>query len=134
MDLDWQDYSVAYYDYNKPGQARVVITGKRNYTGSITKYYDINPRVWNDKEFKILDRNKELLQSQEFSYNFYPVTPEAKVYWFDEEGTAQSLLEGSDYDISYSNSDKPGTVTVTATAKGNYQGSVTCTYKIKESK
>ena len=132
LDLDWQDYSVAYYDYNKPGQARVVITGKRNYTGSITKYYDINPRVWNDKEFKILDRNKELLQSQEFSYNFYPVTPEAKVYWFDEEGTAQSLSEGSDYDISYSNSDKPGTVTVTATAKGNYQGSVTCTYKIKE--
>lgn len=132
LDLDWQDYSVVYYDYNKLGQAKVVITGKRNYTGSITKYYDINPRVWNDKDFKILDRNKELLQSQEFSYNFYPVTPEAKVYWFDEEGTAQSLLEGYDYDISYSAADKPGIVTVTATAKGNYQGSVTCTYKINE--
>lgn len=132
LDLDWQDYSVAYYDYDKPGQAKVVITGKRNYTGSITKYYDINTRVWNDKDFKILDRNKELLQSQEFTYNFYPVTPEAKVYWFDEEGTAQSLLEGSDYDISYSAADKPGVVTVTATAKGNYKGKVSCTYKIKE--
>ncbi len=132
VDLDWQDYIVEYFDYNKVGQAKVVLTGKGNYKGSVTRYYDITLCEWNENEFKILDRFKEPLQSQEFSYNFYSVTPEAKVYWCNEEGAQFCLGEGVDYDISYSASDKPGVVTVTATAKGNYQGSLTCTYTIKE--
>ncbi|MDO4167812.1 MAG: transglutaminase-like domain-containing protein, partial [Eubacteriales bacterium] len=132
LDLNWQDYDVAYYDYNTPGTAKVVITGKRNYKGSITKYYNIAQRVWNEEDFQIMDMYGRPLQSQELSYNFYSVKPEAKVYWFDEEGNGYALSV-SDYDISYSNFDEPGIATVTATAKGNYyRGSVSCTYKIKQ--
>lgn len=132
LGLNWQDYSVAYYDYNRPGTAKVVITGKRNYKGSITKYYKIAPCVWNEKEYKFLDTFRRPLQSQEFTYNFHSIEPDAKLYWFEDEENSYCLTEGIDYDISYSDSDKPGIVTVTATAKGNYVGTVTCTYKIKE--
>ncbi len=129
-DLNWQDYSVTYYDYDKIGRARLVITGKRNYTGSVTKYYDIKPCVWNGNEFKILGDNMQMLQSQEFRYDFSPVMAGAKVYWYDESGTRYCLSESQDYDITYSGTEHTGTVTVTATAKGNYQGSLTCTYEI----
>lgn len=130
LGLNSQDYSVAYYDFDKIGRARAVITGKRNYKGSVTKEYDIKPCVWNEKEFQILGDNMELLQSQEFGYNFSPVTAGAKVYWYDENGKRYCLSEANDYDITYSGTDRPGTAAVTATGKGKYQGSLTCTYEI----
>lgn len=130
LGLTPQDYSVAYYDFNKIGRASVVITGKGNYKGSVTKEYDIKPGVWNEEEFIIMDKNGEPLQSQKFYYNFSPIAAEARVYWQDGKGGKYILSEALDYDISYSGTEHPGTVTVTATAKGKYQGTLTCTYEI----
>lgn len=130
LGLTPQDYSVAYYDYDKIGTARVVITGKGNYQGSVTKEYDIKPGVWNAEEFMITDANGKPLQSQKFDYKFSPVTVQARVSWQDEKGKTYILSEENDYELSYSGTEHPGTVTVTATAKGNYQGTLTCTYEI----
>lgn len=130
LGLTSQNYSVAYYDYDKIGTARVVITGKGNYQGSVTKEYDIKPGVWNAEEFMITDVNGKPLQSQKFDYKFSPVTVQARVSWQDEKGRTHILSESSDYELSYSSTEHPGTVTVTATAKGNYQGTLTCTYEI----
>lgn len=130
LGLTSQDYSVAYYDYNKVGRAKVVITGKGNYKGSVTKEYDIKPGVWNGETIQIRGKDGKPLQSQEFSYNFSPIAAVAKIYFRDENGMDYLLFEADDYEISYSGTEHPGTVTVTATAKGNYSGTATCTYKI----
>lgn len=128
-----QNYSVAYYDFDKIGKARVVITGKGNCKGSVTKEYEITPGVWNGEEFIITDKNGEPLQSQKFYYRFSPIAAEARVCWQDEKGRMHILSEALDYDISYSGTEHPGTVTVTATAKGKYEGTLTCTYQIMPS-
>lgn len=130
LGLTAQDYSVAYYDYDKIGKAKVVITGKGNYKGSVTKEYDIKPGVWNEEEYTIMDQAGKPLQSQKFNYHFSPIAAEVRVYWQDESGNKYILSEALDYDVSYSGTEHPGTVTVTATAKGNYQGTLTCTYEI----
>lgn len=130
LGLTAQDYSVVYYDYDKIGRAKVVITGKGNYKGSVTKEYDIKPGVWNEEEYTIMDRDGKPLQSQKFNYHFSPIAAEVRVYWQDESGGKYILSEALDYDVSYSGTEHPGTVTVTATAKGNYQGTLTCTYEI----
>lgn len=130
LGLTSQDISVAYYDFNKIGRARLVITGKGKYKGSITKEYDINPGVWDEERYIITDKNGKPLQSQKFAFNFSPVAAEARVYWQSETGEKYILSEALDYDISYSSTEHPGTVTVTAAAKGKYQGTLTCTYEI----
>ena len=130
LGLNQRDYSVAYYDFNMIGRAKLVITGKGNYKGSITKEYDIKPGVWNEDEYTIMDKNGKPLQSQKFAFNFSPIMAEARVYWQNEAGRMYILSEALEYDISYSSTEHPGTVTVTATAKGKYQGTLTCTYEI----
>lgn len=125
-----RDYSVVYYDYDKIGTARVVITGKGNYQGSVTKEYEITPGVWNAEEFMITDEKGKPLQSQKFDYQFTPVAVPARVCWQDEKGEAYILSEANDYELTYRDTEHPGIVTVTATAKGNYQGTLTCTYEI----
>lgn len=130
LGLTSQDYSVAYYDFDKIGRAKVVITGKGNYQGTVTKEYDIKPGVWNDETLQIQGTDGNPLQSQKFYYRFSPVAAGAKVYWRDENGREYLLSEANDYELSYSNTEHPGTVTVTVTAKGNYEGTLTCTYEI----
>lgn len=130
LNLSSQNYSVAYYDVDHIGKARVVITGKGNYQGSVTIEYDITPGVWNAEEFIITDKNGKPLQSQKFQPNSSPAAEEIRVCWQDEKGNMEILSEAFDYDISCSGAGHPGTVTVTATAKGNYEGTLTCTYEI----
>lgn len=129
-DLSPQNYSVTYYDYDKIGRARVVITGRKNCKGSLTIEYDICPGKWNADEFIITDKNDKPLQSQKFIYSSVPAAVQARVCWRDETGRMRMLSEDSDYDISYTGTERPGTVTVTATAKGKYQGTLTCTYEM----
>lgn len=130
LNLSPQNYSVAYYDYDKIGKARVVVTGKGKCKGSVTIEYDITPGVWNAEEFIITDKNGKPLQSQKFQPNFSPAAEEIRVCWRDEKGNMEILSEAFDYDISCDGAGHPGTVTVTATAKGNYEGTLTCTYEI----
>ena len=42
----------------------------------------------------------------------------------------KTLVKGTDYDLSYKNDVNVGTATVTATGKGDYKGTVSCTYDI----
>lgn len=49
---------------------------------------------------------------------------------FDEAGKKKPLLEGTDYTVKYGNAKKAGSVTVTFTGKGRYQGTLRLTYAI----
>ena len=69
------------------------------------------------------------------------VTLEATSYEFTDGGVYTpkvtsvkcgdaTLVEGSDYTVSYADNDKVGTATVTVTGTGNYTGSATTTFEI----
>lgn len=106
------DYTVSYSDNIKAGTAKVVITGKGNYTGSVTKTFTIAPR-----EF----------------LNCTVIDPEGPFYYY--EGTAytpkyvvkdgdKTLVEGKDYKVTYKYNDKPGHSWNTIEGMGNYRNDV----------
>ncbi|MCR5532039.1 MAG: InlB B-repeat-containing protein [Lachnospiraceae bacterium] len=72
---------------------------------------------------KILIRNV----NDSYEYHEGGVTPDLKVEF---EGTDTALLDGTDYEVTFTNNDKPGTATVTITISGPRKGSTTVTFKI----
>lgn len=60
-----------------------------------------------------------------YTYTGFPIKPTPVVKY---NGT--TLTEGTDYTVTYTNNVKPGTVTMTITGKGGYQGEVTKTFEI----
>ena len=110
------DYTVSYSNNTKIGTAKVTITGKGNYTGSISKTYSIKN---NFKKATISNKSytgKNITQSITVKYN------------------GKTLKNGTDYTVSYSNNKKVGTATVKITGKGSYTGTITKTFKINPAK
>ncbi len=62
-----------------------------------------------------------------YEYHEGGITPEFKVEF---EGTDIALLDGTDYEVTFTNNDKPGTASVTVTISGPRAGSKTVTFKI----
>ena len=48
------------------------------------------------------------------------------------DGKTVTLVNGTDYTVTYANNVKVGTATVTVKGKGNYTGTITLTFKIKK--
>ncbi|WP_322155442.1 CAP domain-containing protein [Paratractidigestivibacter sp.] len=109
------DYTVAYYDNVNVGTARVVVTGKGNYTGSAEKSFKITQCPISNATVKVADQ----------VYTGKPLTPEPTV---KENGYV--LKRGVEYDVSYSNNVNVGTAKVAITGKGNYAGTAEVTFKI----
>ena len=113
------DYTVSYSNNTKIGTAKVTITGKGNYTGSISKTYSIKNNFkkatisgFSNKSYT----GKNITQSITVKYN------------------GKTLKNGTDYTVSYSNNKKVGTATVKITGKGSYTGTITKTFKINPAK
>ena len=66
------------------------------------------------------------LSTSTYAYNGKAKTPSVTV-----KVGGKTLKSGTDYTVSYSNNTKVGTATVKITGKGNYTGSVSKTYSIK---
>ena len=113
------DYTVSYSDNINAGKATVTITGKGNYTGSASPAeFTINPATIEGAEVTgIVDKTYDgSAQTQ---------TPVVKV------GPA-TLVEGTDYTLTYSNNVEEGTATVTITGIGNYTGVITRDFTISD--
>ena len=88
-----------------------------------------NIRVWNDNDsaaqrWSFIPVNRDISEAfisaiAEQTYTGSAVTPKPTVSW---QGI--TLVEGTDYTLSYSNNVNAGTATVTATGKGSYTGSI----------
>lgn len=115
---DGTDYTVSYKDNTDAGTAKVMITGKGNYTGSVNKTFTI-------KEKSVASLTVTLNKSN-YSYTGKAIKPEVTV----KDGTT-ALVEGTDYTVFYSDNKKPGEATVKVKGKGNYSGIVTKTFTIK---
>ena len=70
-----------------------------------------------------------LIDELKDSYEYHEggITPEFKVAF---KGTDFALLDGTDYEVTFTNNDKPGTASVTVTISGPRAGSKKVTFKI----
>ena len=113
------DYTVSYSNNTKVGTAKVTITGKGNYTGSVSKTFSIKNNFKKATVSGISTKaftGKNITQSITVKYN------------------GKTLKNGTDYTVSYSNNKKIGTATVKIAGKGSYTGTVTKTFKINPAK
>ena len=113
------DYTVSYSNNTKVGTAKVTITGKGNYTGSVSKTYSIKNNFKKATVSSISTKaftGKNITQSITVKYN------------------GKTLKNGTDYTVSYSNNKNIGTATVKITGKGSYTGTITKTFKINPAK
>ena len=113
------DYTVSYLNNTKVGTAKVTITGKGNYTGSVSKTYSIKNNFKKATISGISNKSytgKNITQSITVKYN------------------GKTLKNGTDYTVSYSSNKNIGTATVKVTGKGSYAGTITKTFKINPAK
>lgn len=124
--VDEENYKVSSSNNTNVGTANVVITGlsAKGYYGSVTKTFKItgtalssvakiNTTGWQNK-VPINPLSGEAVQTNA------SLTPKRD----------DTLEEGTDYTVSYSNNTKPGTATVTFTGMGRYTGSLKKTFKV----
>ena len=113
------DYTVSYSNNTKVGTAKVTITGKGNYTGSVSKTYSIKNNFKKATISGISNKSytgKNITQSITVKYN------------------GKTLKKGTDYTVSYSSNKNIGTATVKITGKGSFTGTITKTFKINPAK
>ena len=113
------DYTVSYSNNTKVGTAKVTITGKGNYTGSVSKTYIIKNNFKKATISGISNKSytgKNITQSITVKYN------------------GKTLKKGTDYTVSYSSNKNIGTATVKIAGKGSYTGTITKTFKINPAK
>ena len=113
------DYTASYSNNTKVGTAKVTITGKGNYTGSVSKTYSIKNNFKKATVSGISTKaftGKNITQSITVKYN------------------GKTLKNGTDYTVSYSNNKSIGTATVKIAGKGSYTGTITKTFKINPAK
>ena len=113
------DYTVSYSNNTKVGTATVKITGKGNYTGSVSKTYSIKNNFKRATVSGISTKaftGKNITQSITVKYN------------------GKTLKNGTDYTVSYSSNKNIGTATVKIAGKGSFTGTVTKTFKINPAK
>ena len=113
------DYTVSYSNNTKVGTATVKITGKGNYTGSVSKTYSIKN---NFKKATVSG-----ISTKAFTGNNITQSITVKC-------NGKTLKNGTDYTVSYSNNKNIGTATVKITGKGSYTGTITKTFKINPAK
>ena len=110
------DYTLSYKNNTNVGTASVTVTGKGNYTGTITKTFVIAKRSISGATVGVA--------TQTYTGTALKPKPTVKV-------GATTLREGTDYTLSYASNVNVGTATVTITGKGNYTGFRKATFRIE---
>ena len=110
------DYTVTYNNNVNAGTAKVNITGKGNYAGTLTKEFAITPMSC--EGFVVSGISS-------YTYTGGYITPAVTV-----KNGSVNLTNGTDYTVSYANNMNVGTANVTITFKGNYSGTIGKTFVI----
>lgn len=111
------DYTVQYSNNINAGKGQAIITGKGRFTGTVTKEFEISP--------KLISSTTVNLTTNEYTYDGTAKTPTVTV----TDGS-KTLILNTDYTVKYSNNVNAGTATVIIAGKGNYSGSINRTFKI----
>ena len=113
-----RDYTVSYSDNVNAGYATVTIQGYGNYRSTASKQFYIAPKLLS--ELMVSDIDNQV-------YTGEALTPAPVITY-----NGMTLVEGTDYTVSYTDNVDTGTatVTITAVANGNYRGTVTTSFTI----
>lgn len=115
------DYTLSYSSNTKTGTAKVTITGKGNFTGTVTQNFEIEESTGTISIF-----NAVISDIKDVSYNGNEQKPSVTVRL---NGTA--LRSGKDYKVTYYNNVNAGQATVSVRGTGDYKGSVKKYFTIK---
>ena len=115
------DFSYTYKNNTNAGTATIVITGKGNYTGTLTKTFKILPLTINQKS-----DNVSVSGISNKAYNGKAQTQRSVVVTRD----GKKLVKDKDFSVRYEKNVKPGTATVVISGKGNYSGTIRKTFRI----
>lgn len=115
-----KDYTVRYENNTNAGTAKVIVTGKGKYLGSVTKTFTIKK----DTRKEISKCTVTLSQSS-FYYTGKDCIPTVTV-----KNGSTVLKQGTDYTVKYTNTKNVGGATATVTGIGNYKGTVAKLYSI----
>ena len=114
------DYTISYSNNTDVGQGVITITGKGNYTGTLTGYFKIVAKDIADCTFSTVTAKE---------YTGSAIKPEIEV----TDGT-ETLVSGTDYTVTYSNNINATTTNeyavITITGIGNYQGQAEIKFSI----
>lgn len=115
------DYTVQYKNNVKPGTATMVIGGRGNYNGSVTKTFVI-PGNLSNAEVEFLDSAEA---SDNYVYTGSAITPKIRVTCGkDPDGRAIELKNGTDYEYKINGDNiNCGTPEIELVGKGAYEGS-----------
>lgn len=116
------DYTVQYKDCINAGEASVLVTGKGNYTGTVTLPYTIQPK-------SIAGASLEDITDHTYTYTGMPITPGVKVVM-----DGATLTRNQDYTVEYDNNTDVGEANIIVTGEGNYTGEITQKFEIQKKK
>lgn len=111
------DFTVSYKNNTEPGTATLSVTGKGNYSGSVSKTFKITARAINDVEVTVPDT----------VFTGVQVRPDVVVSY----GNYQ-FINNSDYTLSFKDNINIGTASVVVTGKNHLSGSRTVTFPIEK--
>ena len=117
LTVPYEGYEVSGYEATEVGNYTATVTGKGNYTGTITIPYSIVPNL--AAQFTLT------IDAADLTYDGTAQTPAVTV----KDGN-KTLVEGTDYTLSIADNVNAGTATVTVTGIGKYNGSTTATFTI----
>ena len=110
------DYMVVYRNNVDVGTATAVIVGQGNYSGTKVMTYTIGA---------LPISNASISAIPDQTYSGQDITPEVTL-----THNSATLVNGTDYTVSYSNNKNAGTATAVITGIGNYSGSTRREFKI----
>lgn len=111
------DFTVSYKSNTEPGTATLIVNGKGNYSGSVSKTFKITARAINDVEVTVPDT----------VFTGEQVKPDVVVSY----GSYQ-FISDSDYTLSFKDNVNIGTASVVVTGKNHLSGSRTVTFPIEK--
>ncbi len=112
------DFTVDYENNINPGTAKAIVTGRKLYTGTVTKEFTIKGIDISGPGFAVT------LSESEYTYDGKAKEPAVTVTKGAEK------LTGADFTVKYENNVNPGTAKAIVTGAGIYTGSVTKEFTI----
>lgn len=113
------DYDLTYENNINVGTATIVVIFKGNYSGERRMNFNIIAKALTQDDVTISP-----IENQIFTGS--PIEPKPTVTFGDV-----TLMENTDYELSYENNTGAGTATVTVNFKGNYSGTATVNFIIE---
>ena len=123
------DYTVTYRNNTEMGtdtaSATITMKESSNYKGTKVVYFSIVTDPDDEAEITLLDGNGDTVENTTYTYDGTEKKPRVVV-----SKSGKTLVQDTDYTVTYSNNKSAGDATVKVTFKGNYSGSSTKTFKI----